>query len=127
MGVEQIVGRKLSFGVSEPWDFGEKCGTGPFTAIAEAVVKDMLLLRLSEPIEYEGLKIEFLVATARHRGESLENLVSGSTIAIDLTPVARNVVLQPHEAEKLGIEPGSPFHAAASWRGWGLTGGVSLL
>lgn len=125
MPLERFVGKSVEFGVSDPWDFGEKYGAGPFKATIEAVAKNEVLLSLPILMEYGGLKFDKLVATARNSEHRLEDLAKGDTVQINLTPVSNDIVFQPDEiARNREITPGSPFHAAASWRGWSFVGGM---
>jgi len=126
MNIRGFVGKSVIFHVSDPWDFGEKNGCGPFIASVVDTTESDILIHLNKPFNYQGLTIDHMVVTTRHVGEVFGDLTQSIAISVNFTPVSDHVKLQEHEAVERGYTHGSPFHVAASWRGWGLTGDMRL-
>ena len=109
-------GRKVLFGVSDPWDFGTQYGTGPFPGEIIATTNEAWLLKLPEPIRYQNTEFSYLVVTARHVGTSLSEVSKTSAVPVNMTPI-------PPEKAKTE-DPDALFKAAAAWRAWHLIGGL---
>jgi hypothetical protein len=61
------VGHRATVYVSDPWEFGTRCGVGPFEAVVEDIRPDMLLLTLDGPLQYDG-PVYSVVARPRYAG-----------------------------------------------------------
>ena len=118
VALNDFVGRRVIFGVSDPWDFGPEDGAGLWTASVKAASHDALLLKLTEPINYKGTSCDHLVATARHADKRLSQMSKIETIPVNLTPIPTNSVTED--------KPEAFFHAAAAWRAWHLIGGLGI-
>ena len=105
--------QRVQFGVSDPWEFGEQNGQGPFSAAIEDSAGDLLLLRLDAPIVFEGLSVTHFVASPRHAHTGFSEIGRGRAVPANLTPV----VPAPRTTR-------AAFDDARSWRGWHLIGGV---
>lgn len=77
--------------VSDPWEFGSECGTGPFFGPILDATNAKLLVRFSKPVNYEGKTLLVAVGQCRHVGDTLENLSE--------KPMAMNLVLFPEAVE----------------------------
>lgn len=118
MALNNFVGRRVIFGVSDPWDFGPKDGTGLWTASVKGTSHNALLLELTEPIKYKGISCNHLVATARHEDKQLSQMSEVESIPVNMTPIPTNSVKED--------KPEAFFHAAVAWRGWHLIGGLGI-
>jgi len=77
----------VSIVVSDPWEFGSECGTGPFLGTVTDASADTLVVRLATPITYRGQTLLSAVAKARHIGDQ-----PGS---ISFKPLSANIILLP--------------------------------
>jgi len=114
--LSELVGRKVQFGISDPWDVGVE---PPIPATIIATHEDKLLLRLDRPLTYRQHTISYLVGTPRHEGHDFDELLTGSVPLANFTP-----------APSAGIEddpsPQKYFYAAGAWRAWHFIGGLQL-
>lgn len=79
--------------VSDPWEFGTECGTGPFFGPILDATNAKLLVRFSKPVNYQGKTLLVALGQCRHIGDSLEKLSE--------KPMAVNLVLLPEAVEKI--------------------------
>ncbi len=114
---DKLIGMRVRFTVSDPWEFGTEHGTGPFLA---TIVGDNLttrnshgdqgvLLQLAVPLVFQNTNCEYFVAQPRHTGDTLATLRR--------TPVFCNLTAIPNDKALSG----SPFDLSW-WRG-----GVGLI
>ena len=102
--------------VSDPWEFGTLNGVGPFRVQVRAVMEgDLVLLRLLDFPEFEGMTIQYLVGSPRYVGADLRNAATEPGLDLNLVPV------RPPD-----IEAGRALESALAWRGWGLIGSLHL-
>jgi len=59
---------KVDVFVSDPWEFGTECGSGPFTGRVVEIDDDAYLIRLDTSLNYRGLSFKSLIAKPRHVG-----------------------------------------------------------
>jgi len=116
--LERLIGSAVSFGVSDPWEFYEEHGDQNYSAIVKAASLGLLLLELTVPIQYKETVCKYFVATARHADKSLADITTSHAVPVNLTPA---IIHNEAEANADNL-----FKAAASWRGWGLIGGLGL-
>jgi hypothetical protein len=115
------IGSVVTLMVSDPWDFGTEHGNGPFLAAVvgleskgEGSAGAQALLRLQTALDFEGVNCEYLIARARHQGDSIRDIVS--------RPVFCNLTVIPSERALSA----TPFDLSW-WRGGvGLIATVSL-
>jgi hypothetical protein len=91
--VLKLVGCKVTFQVSDPWEFGTAVGTHAIGAIVEqafcsqtardqkVVRHERLLLRVDKPFAFKNHKCEFFVATPRLVGATFAAML-GSTASV---------------------------------------------
>lgn len=99
--------------VSDPWEFGSECGTGPFPGMISSADESEILIRFAAPIVYRGRSFVTAVARPRHAGLSIVSVVSG--------PLAANIVLLPDGSSERSTGP-----ASASPDGTFVVGSVEL-
>ena len=89
-----FIGKKIALLISDPWDFGTECGTGPFNGCIVDIDKEKTLIALDRTIEYSNISYYSALCQIRHEGFSMDDLRTGKTISI-------NAVLLPMKATKL--------------------------
>jgi len=93
--------------VSDPFEFGTECGVGPFKAVVLDRSSEAVLVRLSEPFEYEGKRLVGAVIRPRHVGDSTEVLVASGKLIANILFLFREVpkleALSPHEDGEAAI------------------------
>jgi len=77
----------VSIVVSDPWEFGSECGTGPFFGTITDANADTLILRLAKPITYRGRTFPTGIVKARH--------VGAQATSISVKPLSANIILLP--------------------------------
>ncbi len=83
----------VSLVVSDPWEFGTECGTGPFLGTITDASADSLVIRLATPIVYKGRTLRSAVAKPRHVGDQPSSVAFKPLFAnVILTHVAISVV-----------------------------------
>jgi hypothetical protein len=94
--LRSLVGRPILIAVSEPWEFGESVGASPLPArilaasqtltAASSGVKEQenLLLQVTHPFAFAGLKCEFFVGSPRHAGASIINMAATDRLSVAL-------------------------------------------
>ncbi len=84
MTAAQLVGKKLSLMVGDPWSFGTEHGSGPFEVLVKKESNSVLLLRLTSPLCFEDGIWEFLAAIPRHKGEDVKALLHGKKLHVNV-------------------------------------------
>jgi len=77
----------VSLVVSDPWEFGSECGTGPFSGVITDASGDSLIIRLAMPLSYRGRTFFAGLARPRHVGDQPGSVAS--------KPLFANVILLP--------------------------------
>ena len=126
----KLVGSKVQVLVSEPWDFAEEFRAEKIIAIIEQIFiqlhirtdefkeHESILLRVLEPFGYKKMKFEYLLASPRHYGDSLQELSKGGNIPFNF--------LRIPEVE---AKSNDLFQAGKNWRGGpeGLIGSLLIM
>ena len=113
-----LIGKAVTLTISDPWDFGTTHGNGPFPATVVDVTPGRgsrggaLLVRLVEPIAYQGNVCEYLIATPRSQEEDLEKLNRDEGVSCGFVSISPQ-----------GAKSTAPFDLTW-WRGWGTLLGV---
>jgi hypothetical protein len=90
----------VSILISDPWEFGTECGTGPFTGMVTEAAADRLLITLSLPIQYQGKVFRTVVAGPRYIGVDVASVAA--------TAMPSNLMLLPMEIGSLSeLRPNS--------------------
>ena len=108
--------------VSDPWDWVTEHGPGPFRGKALATTEDSVLVQLDDRIDFGGNMNEFVIASARHSGDSFAKLKRGQRTPCDLRPMPADAI-QPGEPESMMAQ--AVAFAEASRRGF-LLGALSV-
>src|SRR5947208_1276148 len=113
MSLQSLVGRHVRAVISEPWEFGVEHGRKPLAMRVETAYDGGLALRFIEPVTFEGVVLDRLVATPRHSGESLEEITRSTGVFVNLTPAPMGAA---------GDRPDDAWESADRWRRWHLIG-----
>jgi hypothetical protein len=70
-----LVGVAVSMMVSDPWEFGSECGTGPFLGAITDADADTAIIRLDHPISYGGRSFPTAMAKPRHVGDQTSSVL----------------------------------------------------
>jgi hypothetical protein len=101
MDTSSLTGMNVSLVVSDPCEFGEEHGNGPFTGKILGVgtdywahrynsgEKEALLLQLAIPLSLEGVMCEYFIVTSRHKTEQLGSLSNGDEVQCALTRISK--------------------------------------
>ncbi|HEX8218698.1 MAG TPA: hypothetical protein VF914_05735 [Chloroflexia bacterium] len=96
-----LAGMNVSFVASDPWEFGEEHGNGPFAGKIlrvgtdywakqyNSVEKEALLLQLAIPLTFEGVMYEYFIVTSRHETEQVGSLSDGAEVHCALTRISK--------------------------------------
>jgi len=86
-----IKNTRVSFVVSDPWDFGTRHGDGPHYALivdkkgSSIPGDDAFLLKLQYPIEEHGVRYNYVIATSRYADKTVASVLDGSKISCAMT------------------------------------------
>lgn len=87
MDLCELINRRASILVSDPWEFGTECGDGPFAGAVSRIDQSGLQILLDDPIAYQGTSYRAVVAKARQTGAALEDsLVHEVLVNMSLLP-----------------------------------------
>ena len=93
--IPHLTNLPVSLVVSDPWEFGTECGTGPFFGTVTDASTDSLIVRFTTPIVYKGRTLRCAVAKPRHVGDQPGTVAFKPLFAnVILTTVAVSVVTE---------------------------------
>ena len=93
--IHALMNLNVKISIGKPWNFGEGKERNPFEAIIHQVfitnhskgkkitVEESLLLQVSQPFPYNGVKCEFLLASPRHVGIGLRDFIKGDHVSFN--------------------------------------------
>lgn len=96
---EALLNRRVSLGISEPWEFGTEVGTDPLSGHITQIRRDirvdasgtrhreLAVVHLERPFAYGGLKCEFLLASPRHEGFGFADIDSQEVVAFNFSRI----------------------------------------
>ncbi|MDZ4224525.1 MAG: hypothetical protein U1D33_01315 [bacterium] len=93
MNLLQFLNRPVILMISEPWDFGTECGVGPFTGSISDIEGQRVLIKLDEPIKYEGKFYYTMFGKIRHEGFSMTSLAQQKPISLNFVLLAQEINL----------------------------------
>jgi hypothetical protein len=80
----RLLGERLALEISDPWDFGTECGTGPFYGLISDADDTRLLVALEGPIEYAKQVYTRAMCDVRHEGVSTLDLWQRAFIPVNV-------------------------------------------
>ena len=117
--LRSLIGRRVTLTISDPWDFGEVHGNGPFPASIVDVTPDRdakggsgLLVRLVKPLWFQGNVCEYMIATPRTAGDDFARITRSEGLTCGFVSISPR-----------GAKSTTPF-GLTWWRGWGTLLGV---
>ena len=90
----QLLKRKVDLFISDPWDFGTVCGSGPFSGEITQFDERHILVGLDCPISYQGITYFSVLCAVRHTGVTVRAMRAGRDMHM-------NLILLPMHAECL--------------------------
>lgn len=121
--MSELKGLKIKLSISDPWSFGTIHGCGPFPA---EVLEDnvgankrsecVILIRLDNPLTFDGENCEYFVATPRLENDDIANIKKGLLFHCNLTRI-------PEERAKSS----NPFDLSWWWGGVSLIGDIATI
>lgn len=78
----------VSFTISEPEEFYLSYGEGPFLAQLIQIDSEHAVLKINESLSYDGHVVDYLVASPRHEGTSIDDLAAGKDLAVNFVPIS---------------------------------------
>jgi len=96
--MSQLTEKRVALMISDPWEFGTECGTGPFNGtlidtgterIADVEV-ERALVKLDLPIKYSNASYILAICHVRHEGESLDDLEAGGLVSVNISLQTKN-------------------------------------
>lgn len=81
-----IIGLNVSLVVTDPWEFGTECGTGPFPGRIIDLEPTRALMQLHSPIDYKGRHFVGALVACRHQDATMDQIV-------EMREVPANIVL----------------------------------
>lgn len=76
MSTINILNSQIAIIISDPWEFGTECGTGPFIGTISDVTNEMLIIKLLTPINYSGKNLQTAIGKSRHAGNSIDTIIT---------------------------------------------------
>jgi hypothetical protein len=64
-----VLNQAVNITVSDPWEFGTECGTGPFAGAITNLSAEALIIQLRSPVPYRGRVFRRVLARPRHAGD----------------------------------------------------------
>lgn len=97
----ELIDQYVSITISDPWEFETEVGIASFSGMIIDVfvvthirkdsqnVIEQILVHLTKPFGYKGLKTEFLIGSPRHKGNGLTNLLNEKLISFNFYRVSK--------------------------------------
>ena len=84
--------REVVVMVSDPWQFGTECGTGPFIGDVVDETTEAVVIAMRQSIEYQGKRLRTIVARPRHAKDTVR--------ALSARAMPANLMLLPIEIHR---------------------------
>ena len=97
MTSRNLVGLRVRFDISDPWDLYHLSGDSGILGMVEAVQEGNLLLRLEQPLVIGTASYEWLVCSPRLAIPFLPDLLEGSTVPANGTAIPAQRAEQPFD------------------------------
>ena len=92
MNNKDLLGLKVEFVVSDPWEFGSECGTGPYKGIIRDLDQEKVLIVLDKPILNKNIHYFVSICSPRYQYKEIKSILDRENIAINMMLVSTNVV-----------------------------------
>lgn len=88
MDTEKIINKDVALTVSDPWEFGTLCGTGPFYGRIVDTDSSKILIKLNKVIEYRGKHFTMAIGTPRFTGEHSDDILNDEALSVNILLVS---------------------------------------
>lgn len=84
----KFINQKIFVIFSDPWELGTECGLEHSAKIiAFSEKKELLILKLDNIIIYKDKKYQYIMASVRHKGDSIYNLFRDNCVSFGFASV----------------------------------------
>lgn len=91
MPPKKLIDSRISFIISDPWEFGTECGTDPFFGVTKDVDGEKVLILLEKEISYRGVNYYVCISTPRHQGKDIADILNGEIVPANMILISTNV------------------------------------
>lgn len=91
MGRKNLKGSRVALVISDPWEFGSECGTGPFEGNIKDEDSGKALVRFDKAISYGGTNFSLCICSPRHQGKDISDILNGEKIAANMMLISAKV------------------------------------
>ncbi len=91
MSRKNLIGSRVALVVSDPWEFGSECGTGPFVGIVKDEDNGKALIHFDKTISYGGTNYSLCICFPRHQGKDINDILNGEKIAANMMLISAKV------------------------------------
>lgn len=91
MNRESLLGSKVSLFISDPWEFGTECGTGPFHGSIVDMDDGRIMVLLDKTILYEGYNYVICICSSRFQGKDIKDIFNKVKIPANMMLISANV------------------------------------
>ena len=91
MGRKNLKGSRVALVISDPWEFGSECGTGPFVGNIKDEDSGKTLVRFDKAISYGGTNYPLCICSPRHQGKDISDILNGEKIAANMMLISAKI------------------------------------
>ena len=91
MNRNNLIGYRAVLIVSDPWEFGTECGTGPFLGVIKDKDSGKVLIILDKKISYGGNDYPACICIPRHKGKDVNDILYGERISVNIMLISVQV------------------------------------
>ncbi|HQF84805.1 MAG TPA: hypothetical protein PLX58_07505 [Smithellaceae bacterium] len=84
MSKKNLIGSRMALFVSDPWEFGSECGTGPFVGTIKDEDNGKALVRFDKTISYGGTDYSLCICFPRHQGKDINDILNGTRVSVNV-------------------------------------------
>ncbi len=91
MSRKNLIGSRVALVMSDPWEFGTECGTGPFVGNIKDEDSGKVLILLDKTISYGENNYSLCICSPRHQGEDINDILNGEKLAANMMLISAKV------------------------------------
>jgi hypothetical protein len=84
MDTRNLVNRRVSLLLSDPWDLVGDCGPGPFRARVKDLAENNVLIEFEQSLQCNNTRYSRARCQVRHEGSALRDLLVGSVLSVNI-------------------------------------------
>jgi len=88
---KDLTGSIVALVISDPWEFGTECGTGPFLGTIKGKDSGKALILLDKTILYSGTNYSVCICTSRHQGKDIDDILNGKKVAANMMLISTKI------------------------------------